>query len=63
MSQSRWILFRRSPLRAEAWWVGRDFAKDYKGQTPPARAPASSQLIVLRVRVRSPYLTGGRPNL
>ena len=43
--------------------MGCDFDKDYKGQTPPARAPASSQLIGLRVRVRSPYLTDGRPNM
>ena len=40
-------------LAHEAWWLGSDSDKDSPGQTPPARAPASTQIIVLRARVRS----------
>ena len=50
-------------LAHEAWVWGIGFDKDASWETPPARAPASTQLIVLRIWVRSPYLTGGRPNL
>ena len=50
-------------LAHEAWVWGIGFDKDASWETPPARAPASTQLIVLRSWVRLPYLTGGRPNL
>ena len=53
----------RVVLAHEAWVWGIGFDKDDSWETPPARAPASTQLIVLRVWVRSLYLTGGRPNL
>ena len=47
----------------EAWWLGINFDKDWPGQIPPARAPASSQIIGIRIGFLAPYLTGGRPNL
>ena len=43
-------------LPHEAWVWGIGFDKDASWETPPARAPASTQLIVLRVWVRLPYL-------
>ena len=43
------------------WEIG--FDKDDSWETPPARAPAITQIIVLRSRFLLPYLTGGRPNL